>query len=88
MKKVLPTTTTFYFTNIMKRLEIILKSYQTTLGFGDIPGWFASCQCKRNTINGGGELKMVIIIISMNRQVNPTIAERMAVLEKTCRGYT
>lgn len=31
---------------------------------------------------------MVIIIISMNRQVNPTIAERMAVLEKTCRGYT
>lgn len=31
---------------------------------------------------------MVIIIINMNRQVNPTIAERMAVLEKTCSVYT
>lgn len=31
---------------------------------------------------------MVIIIINMNRQVNPTIAERTAVLEKTCSVYT
>lgn len=31
---------------------------------------------------------MVIIIISMNRQVNPTIAERMAVLGKRCSVYT